>query len=326
MNKQIGQSVPQGRRPGVLGVHSLDHFGMNVPDMEEAARFYGEFGLALQPGDNGLDLLTPGVAAPWASLQEGPAKALRHLSFGIFADDLPAFSERLQERGIARLDPPAGMQGQGLWFRDCNGLLLELRPAPVRTHFVPPLSEEDMVAGGRTAPFRGEAPQVVPLRLAHVMVFVRDVHASIRFYSQVLGLRLSDEVGGRVAFMHAVHGSDHHVLALLKAEGPGLHHCSWDVGSFHNVGMGAMHMADCGFRAGWGLGRFVLGSNYFHYVRDPWGSYSEYVSHIDYIPTGQDWQGQSHDPRRAFYLWGPEPPQDYSVNHELAAAAGPIHL
>ena len=61
------------------------------------------------------------------------------------------------------------------------------------------------------------------------------------------------------------------MIAFVKSEGPGLHHCSWDVGSINDIGVGATHMADKGFTYGWGLGRHVLGSNYFHYIRDPWG-------------------------------------------------------
>ena len=38
-----------------------------------------------------------------------------------------------------------------------------------------------------------------------------------------------------------------------------------------DIGIGAA-MADKGYHKGWGLGRHVLGSNYFHYVRDPWGA------------------------------------------------------
>jgi catechol 2,3-dioxygenase len=60
----------------------------------------------------------------------------------------------------------------------------------------------------------------------------------------------------------------------------------------HHVGLGATQMADRGFASGWGLGRHVVGSNYFHYIRDPWGSYSEYSCDIDYIPKGCDWQPQ----------------------------------
>ncbi len=317
----LSASVIPSRRAGVLGVHSLDHFVLHVPDLAVAQGFYGAFGLEVAREAGRLALRTAGHARPWAWIQEGARKALGQLAFGVFADDLPAFAQRLARGGVAQVEPPAGTEGDGLWFKDLDGLLLALRAAPVRSAFVPPAADTPLVHGARTAPFRGEAAIVKPSRLAHVMVFVRDVHASIRFYCEVLGLRLSDEVGGRVAFLHAPHGSDHHVLALLKSEGPGLHHCSWDVGAFHEVGQGAMQMAERGWRAGWGLGRFVLGSNYFHYVRDPWGSYCEYVSHVDYIPAGMDWQGRSHTPQRAFYLWGPEPPADFSVNHELAPAS-----
>src|SRR5262249_53634876 len=116
---------------------------------------------------------------------------------------------------------------------------------------------------------------------------------------------VSDGCGDVIACVHAIHGSDHHVIAFVKADGPGLHHLSWDVPSINHIGLGAMQMADKGFTAGWGLGRHVLGSNYFHYVRDPWGSYSEYSSDVDYIPADHDWKGGDHPPEDSFYVWGP---------------------
>ncbi len=118
--------------------------------------------------------------------------------------------------------------------------------------------------------------------------------------------------------MHAIHGSDHHVIAFAKSTSPGFHHCSWDVTSIEDIGVGAMHMTEHGYRAGWGLGRHALGSNYFHYVRDPWGSYCEYSADIDFIPVTMNWSGQSHPPENALYLWGPEPPADFTKNHEAA--------
>ena len=147
-------------------------------------------------------------------------------------------------------------------------------------------------------------------------MFTRDIPQAIKFYGEVLGLRLSDRSGDMIAFMHGIHGSDHHVIAFVKSEGPGLHHLSWDVPSINDIGIGAMQMADKGFTAGWGLGRHVLGSNYFHYVRDPWGSYAEYSSDVDYIPVDHDWKSGDHPPEDSFYVWGPVPPQDFAFNHE----------
>jgi catechol 2,3-dioxygenase len=73
------------------------------------------------------------------------------------------------------------------------------------------------------------------------------------------------EAGGVIAFLHGIHGSDHHMVAFAKSDGPGSHHRSWDVGSVNDIGVGAAQMADNRFSAGWGIGRHVLGSNYFHY-------------------------------------------------------------
>ena len=174
------------------------------------------------------------------------------------------------------------------------------------------------MSAARMPPNRSKAHTVQPRRLAHVLLFVTDISRAIKFYGDVLGLRLSDRSGDLVAFMHGVHGSDHHMIAFVKSDGPGLHHLSWDVGSINDIGVGASHMAEKGFAYGWGLGRHVLGSNYFHYVRDPWGSYAEYSCDIDYIPVTQDWKASDQPPEDSFYLWGPTPPEDFAHNFEVA--------
>jgi len=313
---QLKGFIQPTRRPGALGVHSLDHFSFSVPDLKEAQRFYTTFGLTVEEDSNRLHLQAGLNPHRCVSISEGETKALSYLSFGVFAEDFPRFKKHFEDLGVSQIDPPTGIDSNGIWLHDCNGLLLELKVGGKTSNEVRPADYETTILGSRAAPYRGVAPQVRPLRLAHVMIFVRDVQKSIEFYSKVLGLRLSDDVEGNIAFMHGVHGSDHHIVAFVRSDAPGLHHCSWDVGSFNDVGLGAMQMAGSGYKAGWGLGRFVLGSNYFHYVRDPWGSYSEYVSDLDYIPSDVDWEGKSHLAKDAFYLWGPEPPKDFSVNHE----------
>ena len=56
-----------------------------------------------------------------------------------------------------------------------------------------------------------------PRRLSHLLMFASDVPASIAFYRDVLGLRLSDHSGDGIAFLHGAHGSDHHLIALAKS-------------------------------------------------------------------------------------------------------------
>jgi len=48
------------RRAGALGVHSLDHFSLAVPDTSLAEKFYGAFGLQLQNTSSGFGLHTAG--------------------------------------------------------------------------------------------------------------------------------------------------------------------------------------------------------------------------------------------------------------------------
>ncbi len=317
---QIGHYIAPSRRPNALGVHSLDHFALAVPDLRDAQRYYEGFGLDVRERGAALDLYTHGHPHRWGVLSEGPRKALQHLSFGIFADDVERFHAHLKQCDVVRLDPPPGAESNGFWFRDPDGTLVELKVAEKSS----PNAKSDAGLGGapadmRGAPMRGQAMPVQPRRMAHVLLFARDVPRTLAFYTRVMGLRLSDEAGGVIAFLHGVHGSDHHMVAFAKSDGPGFHHCSWDVGTINDIGVGAAQMADKGFSAGWGLGRHVLGSNYFHYVRDPWGSYCEYSCDIDYVSVNTDWDGGSHGIENSFYLWGPEPPRDFTVNHEVAA-------
>jgi len=306
------------RRPGVVGAHSLDHYSLSVPDVDEAAAFYVRFGLDVRAKGDEFDLYTRGGAHRWGRYRPGAAKTLDYLSFGIFEDDLPAFRERLKSRDIALLRPPKEAEDDaGLWFRDDDGMLVELRVAQkcspdAKSSVDNPTVGENVAA----MPLRANAPFVRPRRLSHVLVFTSDVARAIDFYTHTVGLGLSDAAGDAIAFMHGLHGSDHHLVAFAKSNARGFHHSSWDVESVSDVGLGAMQMADAGHMRGWGLGRHVLGSNYFHYVRDPWGSYCEYSHDIDFIRGDGSWKPSHVTPENGFYLWGPAPPDDFAHNYE----------
>jgi catechol 2,3-dioxygenase-like lactoylglutathione lyase family enzyme len=300
-----------------LGVHSLDQFVLAVPDANAAEDFYGNFGLHVVRDGNTLALKTFDHEHRWGSVVEGSKKALHHLSFGCYADDLPKLKARIEGNGVKVIDPPQGFESNGFWFRNPEGVLIEIKVAPKVSPNQKSASQwTPAPAGAAGAGIRAKAPPVRPRRLSHVLIFTKDIDASIKFYEQNLGLRLSDRAADIVAFMHGIHGSDHHLLALVKSTGSGFHHCSWDVSSVNDIGLGAMRMADKGFTKGWGLGRHVLGSNYFHYVRDPWGSFSEYSCDIDYIPKEDRWPSADHKPEDSFYLWGPEVPREFTINYE----------
>jgi catechol 2,3-dioxygenase len=307
---------------GVLGVHSLDHFSLTVPDLDTAVAFYREFGLETRASGAACDLHASASAHRWGRVREGAIKTLDYLSFGAYAGDLPALRERLLRRGVDFCVAPAhAVDDGGIWFRDDDGTVLEIRVADkVSPDGKTTAPNAVAPAGVAAAPLRVDAPRVRPRRLSHVLIFTSDVPRAVAFYRETLGLELSDAAADGIAFMHGVHGSDHHLLALAKSDARGFHHCSWDVASVDEVGLGAMQMADAGHTAGWGVGRHVLGSNYFHYVRDPWGSYSEYSYDIDYIPGDGSWRAKHVTPDNGFYLWGPQPPADFAFNYESPSA------
>jgi len=314
---------PVPRRPGEVGIHSVDAFNFSVPDLTAADKFYREFGLDVRDEGGTLGLYTFGHPHRWGSVSEsGGHKKMQYLSFGAFEEDMPKFRERLDTMRVERLPPPKGFESNGIWLRDPAGMLVEIRVAEKSSAFEK--STVDPIGGApsrQNAPNRSKVHQVRPRRLSHVLLYSPDVPKSVAFYRDVIGLRLSDYSADLIAFMHGIHGSDHHILAFAKSEGPGLHHLSWDVPSINDIGLGATHMLETGFSRGWGLGRHVLGSNYFHYVRDPWGSYSEYSCDIDFVPHDFDWKAQDNVPEDSFYVWGPNPPEDFTFNFEVAPNA-----
>ena len=310
------------RRAGALGVHSVNRFVFSVPDIDEACAFYTAFGLDVRGSGDRLDLYAFGHPHCWGSIvANGQPKKLQYVSFGIFAEDRAAFKRKFAQCGSVAPHPLS--DGAGLWIQDADGTPLQIVVAPKvsPSRKSQPAPQPAVAPGKGAAPSRRSAGVVHPRCLSHILLFTPDVPRQIDFYTRVLGLRISDTAQGIVGFLHGAHASDHHLVAFAKSNAAGFHHSSWDVGSVHEVGLGAETMKDRGYARGWGMGRHVLGSNYFYYVRDPWGSYAEYSYDIDFVPADLDWPAADHPPEDSFYVWGPSVPDDFVTNFEAATAA-----
>jgi catechol 2,3-dioxygenase-like lactoylglutathione lyase family enzyme len=317
--ERLSTSLP--RRTGVTAVHSLHRFVFTVPDLDEAARFYTAFGLDVRRDGQRIDLYTFGHPHRWGSIYRaaGPKK-LQYVSFAAYPEDVDTLKRHLGTLGIRTTEPHPLADEAGVWFRDPDGTAVQMLDAAKASPDTKESSEPRTVPPGKgAAPSRSTAGTVRPRRLSHILLFSSDVLRSARFYSDSLGLRLSDRSADIIAFLHGAHSSDHHMLAFAKSEGAGLHHSSWVVPDVDEVGLGMEQMVAAGFSEGWGVGRHVIGSNYFRYVRDPWGSFAEYSAGIDFIPADVEWQAADHPLADSFYVWGPPPPDYFVVNHEIAA-------
>ena len=84
---------------------------------------------------------------------------------------------------------------------------------------------------------------VKPKRLGHLVIRVRDLERSEKFYTSVLGLKVTNKRPGQMVFMSAGDDSSHE-LALIPvaadAPGPeqtrvGLYHFAWEMESFDDL-------------------------------------------------------------------------------------------
>src|SRR5665213_3356398 len=179
--------VAATKESGALGVHSLDQFVLSVPDVNAADDFYTNFGLDMVRNGNTLAIKTFGHEHSWGSVIEGKTKALHHLSFGCYAEDIARLKARIEGAGVKLIDPPPGFESNGFWFRNHEGVLMEIKVAPK----VSPDGKSDSVwnpvaAGAAGAGVRAKAPPVQPRRLSHVLIFTADVPGSIQFYDCLL--------------------------------------------------------------------------------------------------------------------------------------------
>jgi catechol 2,3-dioxygenase-like lactoylglutathione lyase family enzyme len=303
-----------------MPVKSLLHYALEVPDQTVGQRFYEDFGLVDATGRDGAVRLRPSVQdRPQVLLFGGRKKRLHHVAFAAPGSEYAAVRARLAGLGVTEVDAPRGAWDGGFWVRDPDGNLVNVRDEPAMlTPPDPPLG----VNSPGHAPRQGRrgCPDAeggtAPRRLGHVLLFTPDVERQIAFYAGALGLKLSDRSQSVIAFLRC--STDHHNLALLASDRPGFHHGSFEVGGVDELAMGAARMQDRGWQPFWGPGRHVIGSNYFYYVRDPWGSFVEYYADLDYIPEDSPWDARDWPEKDALYRWGPACPAEFVVNTEAA--------
>lgn len=302
----------------VQGVLSVT---LEVPQLEDGVRFYEDAGLVAEVREGVARLRCAGQARASIVLIGGAArKRLHHIA--LRADGLDEIAKKTPDAGGQVVDPPPGFGTEGLWVQDPHGMLIHLMEAPEEQPLAPgPVFEIN--APGRLVRNRRSAirprsayPAHRPLRLGHVLMFSPDVMASVAFMRDALGMAVADHAKDVIAFMCARKNSDHHVVAFAKSPGVGFHHASFQVSDPDEVGRAGRDLAARAGRGDWGFGRHTIGSNFFHYIQDPWGSWFEYYSDMDYIDDHDLWTPTDYALEDALASWGPEVPKDFVHNYE----------
>jgi catechol 2,3-dioxygenase-like lactoylglutathione lyase family enzyme len=304
-----------------VALHRLASITIGVPNVEETCRYYAEFGLSrddscLSTSDGGEQL----------RIVKSPTRRLVELCIGADdPDDVDRVTDRLARLGVTSERDPASVSA----VEAHSGARAVIK-------VLPRISQDPAALGPYNGPGRAErknhrAPAVLreepirPRKLGHVVIGTRDTEASQRFFVDGVGFQVSDQVRGVAAFIRC--STDHHNLLIQPSPVAFLHHTSWQVEDVDEVGRGASRMLD-GHpeRHIWGLGRHSIGSNFFWYLRDPAGNFSEYYSDMDTITDDQLWTPGTWEPSlRALYAWGPDVPPSMLEPDDLADLMAASH-
>jgi catechol 2,3-dioxygenase-like lactoylglutathione lyase family enzyme len=312
-----------------MPVVGMSAFSLEVPDLDEGVRFYTDAGLEAEVEGDVARFRCPGRAHDCVTLFGGAArKRLHHVR--LRADSIEDIAGRVAPGGGTLIPAPTGLAAEGLWLRDPHGTLFHLSPeaddAPLVEAPLFQINAPGRIVRTRRPALRptGECAAARPLKLGHVVLFTPDVMRSVRFATEVFGMGLADHSEDLVAFCCARSNSDHHVLAFGKSTGIGFHHGSFQLNDPDEVGRAGRALLVKTGRDDWGVGRHTIGSNFFHYVQDPWGSWFEYYADMDHIDDYELWSPTNYPPADSLANWGPPPPDSFMFNAEAVEPAGTL--
>jgi catechol 2,3-dioxygenase-like lactoylglutathione lyase family enzyme len=315
-----------------MTLHRLTSITMGVPNVAETAAYYTDFGL--KPGEAAPGGSGGSAGETWFSTRDGgrqlrivpaPTRRLVDLHVGVDdADDLDRAAGNLRrlgvdvERGpdwISAVEKTTGARA----YLEITGRLTQ-DAVPATPYTGPGRTERP---GGRAPGVLRDGP-VAPRKLGHAVMGSTDPETTEAFFVSGLGFKISDRIKGAGSFMRC--STDHHNVLVLGAPVSFLHHTSWQVDDVDEIGRGAHAMLeDHPERHVWGLGRHYGGSNFFWYLKDPAGNFSEYYSDMDCIIDDQLWTPEELEGARGLFSWGPPPPPSFLHPDDLAAMMTGAH-
>jgi len=277
----------------VIRLSRIDHVCLAVDDLAEAReRWSRELGLLDRGGSTGLALLACEDEPFSLELVEGEAGHL-HTAFELAAGcGLGEARAALEAAGVDAVE-----LGGSLHLADPDGAGIELVPAREREPWVAHARRSEDVRPG------------APRKLGHVNCLTSDLAAGVRFYTDILGMRVSDRLGAEGVWFSV--NTDHHVMALMAKGVSHFHHLAFDT-----VDIGQMRdlldrLARHGRWLGWGPARHGVGGNIASYVRIvEEHCFVELYCDMEQLQEGhvpRDWP----DDRFSSNTWGPLPPRSY---------------
>ena len=249
----------------MISVKRLAHVTLKTPDVKRQAEYYQSIvGLGLVEQGAGRAVLATKLGLETIVLERGAAAELGAIAFQIApGTDLDRVGHELATRQIAyemRSDITPGV-AKAVVFRDVYGSQIEL------------FADYSFAGCDR------QAAGIGPIKLGHVARFVDSASAGERFYTEVLGFRVSDWRTTVSVFMRC--GPDHHTINVFESPKPGLAHIAFEVKDFSELQRACDVLASNRLLLDWGPSRHVIGHNISCYHRSPDGLRIEVYTEMD---------------------------------------------
>jgi catechol 2,3-dioxygenase-like lactoylglutathione lyase family enzyme len=282
----------------MIELHRIDHVCLRVADLDmAAARWVREFGLHEVSRSAERVLLACDDEPCALELVTGSPAGLDHVGYELAG----TCSLEDAHRHLFEFGALVEESGCGLMTADADGFGVQILP------YREPASRLTAHARPGVNPALGH-----PRKLGHVNFLTGDIQAQLRFYTEALGMRLTDWLGDGGVWLHI--NSDHHVMALItKPEplAPHFHHLAFDVIDIGQMRVALDHLGRHGRWLGWGPTRHGVGGNIAAYVR--------IVEEECFVELYCDMEKleRDHEPRQwpddrySSNTWGPLPPRSY---------------
>lgn len=260
-----------------MGILRLSHVDVRVPDLDLATAYYTEVLGLLKVGqeENRVYLKC------WDEqdhhsvvLRYHPRPGLDHMSFKLEEErELEEFERALERAGciVHRLsDGEERALGEALRFEAPSGHLMELVHRVEKTGSALPKVNPPPVPQGMQG--------IAPPRLDHLLVTAEEVGDATRFYMDVLGFRLTEQLisgdGHQIGtWLERSHSP--HDLAIVTGPNGGLHHFAFWVDDWDEVRRAADILAYNGVQIDVGPTRHGITRGNTVYFFDPVGNRNE---------------------------------------------------
>ena len=156
-------------------------------------------------------------------------------------------------------------------------------------------------------PVDATRPASLDARLQHVVLASRDPRRIVRFFVEVLGFTVSDDVldaAGDLATSFLRCSVEHHSFAVFRASEDRFDHHCYETRDWNSVRDWADHLASEHIRLQWGPGRHGPGNNLFIFFHDPIGNWVELSAELERVTHDRPVGAWAHE-ERTLNSWGP---------------------